>query len=75
MNGLLIQWGRSRVDTVTLIAYTSIDTYCVVSGLEENQANAPYKRDFWQRISANQIMKTNRNSNSSFLVDYITIGY
>ena len=67
--------GKSSVDTVTLIKYTSIDTYCVVSGLEENTSNAPYKRDFWQRISANQIAKTNRGSNSSFLVDYITIGY
>ena len=66
MNGLLIQWGRSRVDSVTLISYTSVDTYCVVSGLEENLANAPYKRDFWQRVSANQITKTERGSKSTF---------
>lgn len=59
--------GGSTVDTVTLIAYTNIDTCCVVSRLEENISNVPYKRDFWQRISANQITKTNRNSSSSFL--------
>ena len=71
-NGLLIQWGTSKSQYVSIVSYTSTNSYRVFSHVERNTDYAHYDQEEYFNYSASQIYRPDMINDS---IAYLTIGY
>lgn len=70
-NGLLIQWGHSTATQITIISYTSTNTFvCIPQGRNLNRNYSIWDEELWRINSPTTLIKT-----KNLDVGFVCIGY
>lgn len=69
-NGLLIQWGVTGEENQTILAYTDINSYAVISQINEAGSYSYYKGEVFRKSSPSLIIRDGAQT-----ISWLTRGY